>query len=184
MVLKGPITLITTSHNPSESARSFCKILKHVIPNSFYYPRGSNSLSVLHTVAIESRANQLLQIQSKGKQLSKMKIFEVHINSLHELPTYLQFKQFIDHKIFGWKRLPAQGPLSFTKESRKRGPELIDFLETHFSLEYEKKNPLWLMIDMNKKRTYIQFIDALTMRRFMFAEIQLKITKKGRVELR
>ncbi|MHA2171641.1 MAG: hypothetical protein ACXAB7_17265 [Candidatus Kariarchaeaceae archaeon] len=173
MVHAGTRILITTTRRPSESARSFCKVLHHIIPRSILIRRGSSNEQMLHEEAVASNSDYLLIVTSKGNRLNHIIIKEVKENKLVELPLQMRFLQYIDPKIFGFKQLPARGPLSTTRESRQHYPELVDFMEKYFLIEINQKNPLWLMIDKNERRSYIQFVDALTQQKFLFAEVKL-----------
>lgn len=174
--LSSPI-LITTSLQPSEEARSFCKLLKHVIPGSILIKRGSSNELLIHKHAIESKVTHILFVYSKGNHISRLIVKKVTTKGFETIPVSLKFIQYINPKIFNWKHLPASGPLSASLKTRQYHPDLLDFMEKYFLLEFSKKTPIWLMVDINNNRTFIQFIDALTKRKIIFAQIKLIIDK-------
>lgn len=168
-----PNILITTSSKPSEHSRSFCFTLSKVIPNSVYFTRGNTNTEMLHKIALENEIKYIIFVFSKGNEVSKVKIYESTKNSLIKQKEELRILEFIDYQVFGWKYIPVEGPLSTTLEARRNYPDLYDFFEKYFSLEYKIKTSIWLMIDIKENSCYVQFIDSLSLRKILFAEVQL-----------
>ncbi len=173
MVHIGPRILITTSRRPSEHVRSLCKVLGHILPESLLYSRGANNEKQIHDVALRNNTNHIIFVHSKRDTMPVLIIKNVTKNKLIQEKYQLEFLQYIDPKILNWTRLPASGPLSTTLETRQQDPKLVDFLEKYLMIVFNKKNSLWLVMDINNNRRYIQFIDAITMRKFLFAEVRL-----------
>lgn len=168
-----PKILITTSSKPSEHSRSLCFTLSKVIPNSIYFTRGNTNTDMLHKTALANEIKYVLFIFSKGNEVSKIKIYEVSKTALIKQKEELRILEFIDYQVFGWKYIPVDGPLSTTLEARSHYPDLYDFFEKYFSLNYQNKTSIWLMIDVKENSCYIQFIDSLSLRKILFAEVQL-----------
>lgn len=166
-------TIITTTHRASEISRSFAKVLKRIIPDSILVSRGSKTLTELTDIALNHKATKLIILHSRGNRLSKLNVYRVTHKGLIQNEIALKFYQLIDPKIFGWKKIPGPGPLSISRESRIEYKEIIDFFDDTFHLQLTGKAKIWLMIDRIGGRTYIQFLDALTMKKFLFAEVKL-----------
>lgn len=173
MAPKRPGVLITTTHKVSENSRSFGHVLQRVIPDSKYVNRGSKNLDELLQICQTNNLNGLVLLHSRGNRISRMTFYELNRNQLILDQISVKFYQYIDPKIFGWKRLPGPGPLSISRESRLLFRELVDFFEKYLHLEYSKNTNVWLMLDKMAGRTYIQFVDALTLKKFVFAQIKL-----------
>ncbi|MDH5646757.1 MAG: hypothetical protein OEZ01_12150, partial [Candidatus Heimdallarchaeota archaeon] len=91
----------------------------------------------------------------------------------------LEIKEYIDHKIFGFSRLPGKSPMSTTREVRAENPQLIDFFIKYFHVSINTKNSIWMMLDKSDESyCYIQFVDALSLRKIFFAKV--KIMQKGK----
>ena len=126
-----PQIILTTTHKPSEQARSFCRVLEHIIPTSTYIPRGRRNLKDLTELVIDAEAKSVYICNSKGGKLSELHFYKLENNELVKLELKLKIYDFIDYKIFGWKYPPEKGPLSLSNESRNVNPELSDFLEKY-----------------------------------------------------
>ena len=169
-----PSIIITTSHRPSDQARMLAKLFNHIIPNSTYENRGSKNEQMLFDYALEHKAKNLLLLQSRGNLVSRVLAYEVNGSEIKQSTAYLKIYQFIDPKIYGWKDLPARGPLSISLEGRILNTPLVDFMEKYLSLQIGKKTELWLMLDISQGTTFMQFTDALTMKPFAFLRVALK----------
>lgn len=172
---KGHRVLITTSKNPSEQARRFAKLLNHILPHSRIQNRGNYSTKQLHNMALEEIYDYIYIIHSKHSAIDKLIILKTYSDKLVPEGKILKFNQYIDHKIFGFDKLPERGPLSTSQESRRINPEIMDYFEKYFMLEFGKKNPLWFAIDPSehKHTTFVLMIDAMTQRKFFYAELQM-----------
>ena len=85
----------------------------------------------------------------------------------------MKIYEFIDYKIYGWKYLPEQGPLSLSRESSNANPILSNFLEKYFRIVIGDKTPLWVLFDGQSNDVYLQFVDALTVKTFTYLRIRL-----------
>lgn len=170
-----PKIMITTSHDPVDQSRRFCKVLSHIIPNSFVFNRGNRNLDAIHLISMENLADYVYFVHSKEQRVHKLVITKIYADKLEKIGSELEILQYIDHKIFGFDRLPASGPLSTSLLARQENRELLDYFDKYFQLEFDKKNQIWLMLDVdtNKNTTYIAFVDALTQNKFFFAEVKL-----------
>ncbi len=168
-----PQILITTTHQPAEQARAFCKVLEHVIPNSKYFPRGRKNIEELTEIALDNNVGSVYICHSKGSKLSELHFYELQGMKLVKQENRLKIYDFIDYKIYGWKNLPERGPLSLSRESRNVNPELSNFFEKYFKVLIGDKTPLWLLFDSQNKDAYLQFVDALTVRPFTYLRIRL-----------
>ncbi|OLS24459.1 MAG: hypothetical protein HeimC2_22650 [Candidatus Heimdallarchaeota archaeon LC_2] len=168
-----PEIIITTTHQPSEQARSFCKVLEHIIPDSTYISRGRKNIDDITAIAIDANADLVYICNSKGGKLSELHFYKIRGSELTKLDHKIKIYDFIDYKIYGWKYLPERGPLSLSNESRNVNPELSNFLEQYFRIVIGDKTPLWLLFDSKNKDAYLQFIDALTLRTFTYLRIRL-----------
>ena len=169
-----PSIIITTSHRPSDQARMLARLCNHIIPNSTYENRGSKNEQMVFDFALERNAKFLLLLQSKGNTVSRVLTYELNGVEIQQSDSYLKIYQFIDPKIYGWKDLPARGPLSISLEGRVLDVPLVDFMEKYLSLQIGKKSELWLMLDKSQDTTFMQFTDALTMKPFAFLKVALK----------
>jgi len=124
---------------------------------------------------MEELCDYVYMVHSKENRINKLIVLRTYEDKLVPEGQILKFNQFIDHKIFGFHSLPEQGPLSTSLETRALGPEIIDYFERYFFIDLGRKNPLWLAIDTyeNKHTTFVCFIDAMTQRKFFYAELQL-----------
>ena len=174
MVQIGPTVLITTSTRPSDKSRILCKLLRHVIPNSEYINRGKRNLDQVHDYALEIDAEYIILISSRGNEVGKLKIYTQNQDAYVLQKGYLEIHEFIDHRILGFKRIPARGPLSCPRSLRSLNPLVMDFMEKYFKIDYDTKNKLWLMIDQVSDSTYIRFVDALTQKKFAMIQVKYK----------
>jgi len=69
--------LITTSHNPTQTIRTFCNDLTRNIPNSFRINRGKSSLDALAEKALEHQATKIIIADRWKGGLGKIELFEV-----------------------------------------------------------------------------------------------------------
>jgi len=170
-----PRVLITTSKDPAEQSRTFAKLLRHVLPNTLLINRGNYSIAELHVKSMEELCDYVYMITSKEDRVNHLWIYKIYADKLQEEGPVLKFNQYIDHKIYGFASLPEHGPLSTSLITRSQSPELIDYFQQYWFLELGKKNPLWLAIDTaeHRRTTYVSLIDALTQRKFFYAELQL-----------
>ncbi|MHA2501363.1 MAG: hypothetical protein ACXAE3_00635 [Candidatus Kariarchaeaceae archaeon] len=172
---QGPRVLITTSNNPSEQARRFAKVLNHILPGSRLVNRGNQSISALHQRALEEIYDYIYIIHSKHNRVDRLIVLKTYLDKLLPEGKILKINQFIDHKVLGFHKLPEKGPLSTSLEVRQLNPELMDYLETYFGVIYGEKLPLWLAVDPSEHRhtAYVVMIDAMTQKKFFYAELQL-----------
>jgi rRNA maturation protein Rpf1 len=168
--------LITTTHQASEEARSLCKVLEHVIPESYYLSRGSKSIKEISEIATQNDVEYVFICSSKGSMVSEILFYVLQGEGLNRLDYKLKIYEYVDYKIFGWKSLPEKGPLSVSREIRNSNPELIDFLEKIFRITVGKKTSLWLLLDDNELESYLQFVDALTVK--PFTHLRIRIVKE------
>jgi len=171
----GPRILITTSKDPAEQSRTFAKLLRHILPQAIILNRGNYSLPELHIRALEEDCEYIYMIYSKANLVDKLIVYHVSPEEVNQEGLILKFNQYIDHKIFGFHSLPEQGPLSTSLETRALDQELIDWFTKYWYLELGKKNALWLALDHaeHKRTSYVSLIDALTQKKFFYAELQL-----------
>lgn len=169
----GPQILITTTHQPAEQARSFCKVLEHIIPNSKYFPRGRKNIGELTEIAAENKIGFVYICHSKGSKISELHFYKLQGFELVKLENKLKIYDFIDYKIYGWKNLPERGPLSLSRESSNMNPDLSNFFEKYFGVIIGDKTPLWLLFDSQNKDAYLQFVDALTVKAFTYLRVRL-----------
>lgn len=170
-----PSVLITTSREPSEQARILIKACKHVIPNAIELPRGNLNQFQINDHAQQLDARYVIFVNSKGNKVDTLEIYRRTTDSLQKEPVKLKFYQYIDHMIFGFHQLPETGPLSTDLKARQEHPSLLDFFEAYFGLTYTKKQALWFTVDRigTSERAYIAFIDALTQKKFFYAEVEI-----------
>lgn len=177
MVHKEPKTLITTSIRGSEASKILCKVLRHITPHSTYFKRGRTNIDQLIQFALADNFEYIVLIHSRGNQASQINVHsrkgETYILENH----YIEIFEFIDPKIFNFGRLPAKGPLSCPSPTRNLNPDLVGFFEKYFSLSVtnHEKNELWFVLDVNSNLNYIQFIDALTQKRFAMLTVKYRI---------
>lgn len=72
-----PRILITTSRNPTESMRTFCKNLVYHLPNSFRMNRGKSNMDSLAERALEREATKIIIIDRWKGNIGRMKLFEI-----------------------------------------------------------------------------------------------------------
>ena len=173
----GPRILITTTNNPSEQSRTFSKLLRHILSNTIIINRGNSSLDDLFQKAVDENCNFIYMIHSKENRLDKLVIYKITKNEAIPERLILKFNQYIDHKIYGFHSLPESGPVSTSLETRALDPELIDYFCKYWEVELGKKNTLWLALDEaeHKRTSYISLVDALTQKKFFYAELQLVV---------
>jgi rRNA maturation protein Rpf1 len=175
MGLNWPKVMITTSRRPAEESRIFGKALQFILPNSFIFTRGDTNEKELHIKAMEQLVDFVYKIYSREQRVDRIAVFQVYEDKLIEVAPQLKIHQYIDHKIFGFPELPERGPISTDLITRTYRKDLIDYFEEYWFLEFNKKNPIWMAIDVvtGRKTTYVALIDALTQKKFFFAEMEL-----------
>lgn len=167
--------LITTSISATEESRRFVNLLKNIIPNANSVNRGNSSLDSLKFRMVENKIEYLYIVTSKDGKIDKLKIYHLENNELIKQGKDLKVNQFIDHKIFGFESIPEKGPISTSIENRRLFPYLMEYFETFWGVEIDKKNLLWLAIDGAEHRntSYISIIDALSQKKICYLEVQL-----------
>jgi hypothetical protein len=175
MVQREPKTLITTSIRGSEASRILCKVLRHITPHSIYFKRGRTNIDQLIQFALSNDIEYIVLIHSKGNQASQIKVHSREGDNYILQNHYLEIFEFIDPKIFNYGRLPAKGPLSCPGSIRLLNPSLLEFFEKYFALEIKKSlNELWFVLDVNSNLNYVQFVDALTQKRFTMLTLKYR----------
>jgi len=167
--------LITTSISATEESRRFVNLLKNILLNANSINRGNSSLESLKFRMIENKVKYLYIVTSKEGKIDKLKIYHLEDNELIKQGNELKVNQYIDHKIFGFESIPEKGPISTSIDNRRFFPMLMEYFETFWGVEIDKKNLLWLAIDGAEHRntSYISIIDALSQKKICYLEVQL-----------
>jgi rRNA maturation protein Rpf1 len=170
-----PKVMITTSRRPAEQTRIFSKALQFILPNSFIFARGNANEEKVHITAMQELVDFVYFIYSREQRVDRIVIMKVYEDKLIEIAPQLKIHQYIDHKIYGFHDLPERGPVSTDLITRTYRKQLMDYFEQYWFLEFGKKNPIWMAIDVveGRKSTYVALIDALTQKKFFFAEVEL-----------
>ncbi len=167
-------TLITTTINPSQAASLLCKTLSKIIPESVYVKRGRKSLNSIADYANTNNYTKILIISSKEGSVNTIEAYYLENGIFQNFAYYLKISNYIDYKIFGFDRIPANGPLSCPVHITHSHELLFDFFEKFFGLVYNKKTQLWLLVDNYGENYYIQIVDQLYMKKITYMQIQLK----------
>lgn len=167
--------MITTSRRPSEQTRIFVKFLQYILPNSIIFARGDANEKTLHIKAMQDLVDFVYMVYSREQRVDRVAILKVYEDQLVEIAPQLKIHQYIDHKIFGFHEIPERGPISTDLITRTYRKSLMDYFEEYWFLEFGTKKPIWMAIDVveGRKTTYVVLIDAMTQKKFFFAEVEL-----------
>lgn len=176
--------LITTSGKPSDSTRQFSRLLGHIIPNSTYITRGKKTFNEILDLGFEKQAEFILILNNHRNRIGRIHVVERQKQTYKVVSEYLEIMQFIDHKIFGFQKIPARGPISCPVHTSHYQPKIYSFFEKYFRLQYNVKTDVWLMADQqddqDKKNhpLLIHLQDALSQKRFAMFKVRHRINKK------
>lgn len=165
--------LVSTSRNPTASARRFAKLITH-ITNGTYFNRGKSSLQMLFDHALDKHEQMIIIVSEHPESQSyRVNVFEVKGIEIKKLEQEAVFSHIIDYKIYGWKNLPGHAPISTGAIVREQLPELSAFFQRVFGMIVGQKTQIWMQVDVFKDRKEVVFIDPTTMRPFFSAKVRL-----------
>ncbi len=166
-------TLITTSRKPDDFGRRLARILSHIIPNSKRINRGNASLQRIFEMGLEQDFERFIIVRTKFGHTALLDFYTFDGEEFIKDDRMLHLKDVIDHKIYGWKRIPGGAPISTSEVVRKIHPELMDLLEDRFEITYERKTSIGLLLDKDDEITYLTLIDMKTEKPFFFAKVRV-----------
>jgi len=171
--------LITTSHRPSPQTRLLVKFLKRIINNSILLNRGSRSITQLTDECKEKNAKYILILDSKGNKVNNIEFYDVIDGKLVKYPFKIKINEYIDHRIFGWKKLPLNTGFTAPEIIFQNQNQFQEILDKYFRLQHNKEGNYWLLLDDVKSKTnlIIQIVDSITLRKFLFARLKLITTQ-------
>lgn len=166
-------TLITTSRKPDDFGRRLARILSHTIPDSKRVNRGNSSLTTLFNTAIEKGYDKFILVRTKFGHSAVLDFYTLDGETFVKDPKMLHMTDVIDHKIYGWRRIPGGAPISTSKKVREIHPELLDLLEDKFELIFDKVSSVSLLLDRDEEITYMTYVDTKTGKPFFYSKVKV-----------
>ncbi|RMG33733.1 MAG: hypothetical protein D6732_11540 [Methanobacteriota archaeon] len=166
-------TLITTSRKPDDFGRRLARILSHVIPNSKRINRGNANLQRIFEMALEQGYDKVIIVRTKFGHTALLDFYTFIGEEFKKEERMLQLKDVIDHKIYGWKRIPGGAPASTSRAVEEINPELMNLLEDRFEITYDRKTSIGILLDKDENTTYLTLIDMNTQKPFFFAKVRV-----------
>ncbi len=126
--------LITTSRNPTQTMRTFCNELSHIIPCSERVNRGKSSLIALAEKSLERDIKKLLIADRWAGRLGKVQLYEINDKGLVQYYPVICVKNVKLRRNFGQKargtakRLALRTSSQISFEANKLADALASFL--------------------------------------------------------
>ncbi len=168
------ITVITTTKKSTDEAKRVSKLLRHIIPNAKYIPRGRKNISDIINQSQDIDAEHIIIISSKQGVSNQMNFYEFINGGFEQDELFIRIFEYIDPKIFNHKKINHRGPLSTSNAVRSEDPELIDLLQKYWKIDLNNKKKLWMMLDKKEYSSYISIMDSTSMQRLAMLKIQVR----------
>ncbi len=128
---------MTTSRNPTQQIRTFCKDLANTIPNTLRFNRGKSSLTTLAEKALEHQAEKIIIADRWKGGLGKIQLFTMGETGLEEYRPLIYVKSMKLRREF--KHAPARAVRHLTIQTEPRVPfevqKLADVLANFFNIQ-------------------------------------------------
>lgn len=134
---------MTTSRNPTQQIRTFCKDLANMIPNTLRFNRGKSSLTTLAEKALEHQAQKIIIADRWKGGLGKIQLFTMGETDLEEYRPLIYVKSMKLRREF--KHAPTRAVKHLTIQTEPRIPleaqKLADALANFLNIQHLAEEP-------------------------------------------
>ncbi len=165
--------LVTTSRDPSDFGRRLARIISHIVPNSKRVNRGRMNLYDIKEYAIGNNFDRVYLVRTKFGHSAIIDIYRVTPGGLEMEGVKLHLTNVIDHKIYGWQRIPGGAPMSSSEKILEIDEVSSNFLRNYFGLTFDKITSIGLLMDRDEEGTLINLVDTKTNKTFFSARMRV-----------
>ncbi len=167
-------TLITTSRKPDDFGRRIARILSHIIPDSKRINRGRHSFQTLFDTAESMGYDRVIIVRTKFGHSAILDFYKLGEGGTYEKEELmLYFWDVIDHKIYGWNRIPGGAPISTSKQVEEVDKEVALALQDKLGIVCDRVTSIGLLMDRDEDTTYITLVETKSKKPFFYAKVKI-----------